>query len=90
MFWYGDDEVPVNQVLGNTLPVRAPLPKSAPSAAAPSDEGTAPWPSASAEAPAPSGDDGAGTWFIWTVFGIVVVAAVGGGFLYLRRRTQQV
>lgn len=28
VFWYGDDSVPVNQVLGNTLPVRAPLPKS--------------------------------------------------------------
>jgi hypothetical protein len=27
VFWYGDDSVPVNQVLGNTLPVRAPLPK---------------------------------------------------------------
>lgn len=28
VFWYGDDNVPVNQVLGNTLPVRAPLPKA--------------------------------------------------------------
>lgn len=27
VFWYGNDAVPVNQVLGNTLPVRAPLPK---------------------------------------------------------------
>ncbi|MGA4419582.1 DUF6152 family protein [Ralstonia nicotianae] len=27
VFWYGPDAVPVNQVLGNTLPVRAPLPK---------------------------------------------------------------
>ena len=27
VFWYGDDTVPVNQVLGNTLPVRAPLPQ---------------------------------------------------------------
>lgn len=27
VFWYGDDAVPVNQVLGNTLPVRAPLPQ---------------------------------------------------------------
>lgn len=26
VFWYGDDAAPVNQVLGNTLPVRAPLP----------------------------------------------------------------
>ncbi|NMK49176.1 DUF6152 family protein [Achromobacter sp. Bel] len=27
VFWYGPDAVPVNQVLGNTLPVRAPLPR---------------------------------------------------------------
>ena len=27
VFWYGDDNVPVNQVLGNTIPVRVPLPK---------------------------------------------------------------
>lgn len=26
VFWYGNDAVPVNQVLGNKLPVRAPLP----------------------------------------------------------------
>ncbi|WP_200919731.1 hypothetical protein [Rathayibacter sp. Leaf296] len=38
VFWYGDDAVPVNQVLGSTLPVRAPLPTAAgeaPDAAAP-------------------------------------------------------
>jgi hypothetical protein len=29
VFWYGDDAVPVNQVLGDTLPVRAPLPEGA-------------------------------------------------------------
>jgi hypothetical protein len=27
VFWYGQDAVAVNQVLGNTLPVRAPLPR---------------------------------------------------------------
>lgn len=27
VFWYGDTNVPVNQVLGNELPVRAPLPQ---------------------------------------------------------------
>lgn len=27
VFWYGHDAAPVNQVLGNTLPVRAPLPR---------------------------------------------------------------
>ncbi|WP_331288994.1 hypothetical protein [Methylorubrum populi] len=26
LFWYGDDDTPVNQVLGSKLPVRAPLP----------------------------------------------------------------
>lgn len=26
VFWYGDNATPVNQVLGNTLPERAPLP----------------------------------------------------------------
>ncbi|WP_262766352.1 DUF6152 family protein [Acinetobacter courvalinii] len=28
VFWYGEKAVPVNQVLGNTLPVRAPLPNA--------------------------------------------------------------
>jgi hypothetical protein len=27
VFWYGVEPVPVNQVLGDTLPVRAPLPR---------------------------------------------------------------
>lgn len=27
VFWYGQEAVPVNQVLGDTLPVRAPLPR---------------------------------------------------------------
>jgi hypothetical protein len=27
VFWYGQDALPVNQVLGNTLPVRAPVPR---------------------------------------------------------------
>jgi len=27
VFWYGQEAKPVNQVLGNTLPVRAPLPR---------------------------------------------------------------
>lgn len=99
VFWYGDDDVPVNQVLGNTLPVRAPLPEAA-SSAAPSDGATAPAPSATStaldplEAPADdpeatSGEDGAGTWVVWTVFGIVIAAGIVGGFVYLRRRAQQ-
>ncbi|MFG6444653.1 hypothetical protein ACFXQA_05210 [Microbacterium sp. P07] len=98
VFWYGENSVPVNQVLGNTLPVRAPLPNEA----APSGEATTPAPSTtstaadpletqapSADAQASSEDAGAGTWVVWTVFGAIVVAAVVVGFLYLRRRTRQ-
>ena len=32
---------------------------------------------------------GEGTWVVWTVFGIVIVTAVGGGVLYVRRRERQ-
>lgn len=105
VFWYGDDEVPVNQVLGSTLPVRAPLPE----AAAPTDQGTpapattstasdpletaAPSTDAgtdpSVDAQASSAENGAGAWGVWTVFGIVVVAAVVGGIFYVRRRARQ-
>ena len=98
-FWYGDDQVPVNQVLGNTLPVRAPLPDDAassdPTAPAPSATSTAldplevPAPSTGDDAGAASGEEGTGTLGVWSVFGAVVVAAVVGGVLYLRRRTPQ-
>ncbi|MGC5172745.1 hypothetical protein ACLQ2Q_19080 [Microbacterium sp. DT81.1] len=99
VFWYGDDDVPVNQVLGSTLPVRAPL-REAGSSTAPSVGGTAPTPSTTSTAPdplevpaadteAPSGEGGVGSWVVWTVFGIVVAAGVVGGFVYLRRRAQQ-
>jgi hypothetical protein len=103
VFWYGDDDVPVNQVLGNTLPVRAPLPGPAEASgevpapsttsmatdpleetAPPLEASTAP----SADAEGSSGQDGPEAWGVWTVFGIVVVAAVVGGFLYLRRVRQ--
>ena len=105
VFWYGDDEVPVNQVLGNTLPVRAPLPEAAAPTAAPSDGATAPAPATTSTAPDPldvpapstgdrvdaasSGEDAAGTAVVWTVFGIAVVGAGVGGVLYLRRRTRE-
>jgi len=100
VFWYGDDQVPVNQVLGNTLPAHAPLPD----AAASPDEARAPAPSSGSAVPAPSeaqasspatsaeassGEDGTGTWGVWTAFGLLVAAAVVGGLLYLRRRTLQ-
>ena len=106
VFWYGDDEVPVNQVLGNTLPVRAPLPETAPSAPAPSAVATTPAPGVTSTAPdpldipAPSADgnadtessadeDAGSTGTVWLVFGVIVAAAVIGGFLYLRRRTRR-
>lgn len=102
VFWYGDDAVPVNQVLGNTLPVRAPLPDPTATGGetpAPSTTSTALDPiedsESSAEArPSPItdagtsvGEDGSGG--VWAVFGVVVLAAVAGGFLYLRRRSQR-
>ncbi|WP_208545172.1 hypothetical protein [Rathayibacter sp. VKM Ac-2760] len=105
VFWYGDDAVPVNQVLGSTLPVRAPLPASAGSSAV----GTTPSPAttstaadpveespAAGEASPEAGDaEGASeegataTASVWAVVGIVVVAGIAGSVLYLRRRTRQ-
>lgn len=102
VFWYGDDAVPVNQVLGNTLPVRAPLPDpAAPPGEVPApsttstaldpieDSETEASPNPTADAAASAEDDGAGSGGVWAVFGIVVVAAVVGGSLYLRRRAQR-
>jgi len=99
VFWYGDDNVPVNQVLGSTLPVRAPLPEPAASTTT-SDGGTAPTPSTTSTAPDPlevsapdsdasSGEDGADAWVVWTVFGIVIAAGIAGGFVYLRSRARK-
>ncbi|WP_269936714.1 hypothetical protein [Arthrobacter sp. HY1533] len=96
VFWYGDDNVAVNQVLGNTLPVRAPLPGSDPSdedesasvSPAPDPLETKTPATDATTAPATAAEDG-GTWLVWTVFGIVIVAAVGGGVFYVRHRARQ-
>jgi len=91
-FWYGDDHAPVNQVIGNTLPVRAPLPGHATAGDEPVAEPSA------AEDPVemapPAGDadmasdTGSQTWVVWTVFGAVIVVAAAGGVYYVRRRTR--
>lgn len=92
-FWYGDDNAPVNQVIGNTLPVRAPLPgdteasvepAAAPSAAEDPVEMDPP-----AEDAGIADDSGSETWVVWAAFGAAVVMAVVGGVLYVRRRTRQ-
>ena len=96
VFWYGDDEVPVNQVLGNTLPVRAPLPggQDAPGETSPdpSTTSTAQDPletSASSDPQATSATKVASPWGVWAVFGAVFVVAVIGAFVYVRRRSRQ-
>ncbi|WP_200931003.1 MULTISPECIES: hypothetical protein [unclassified Rathayibacter] len=101
VFWYGDDDVPVNQVLGSTLPVRAPLPAAAaPSAGSSAEQTPAETAADPLETPSPTtgestsptagaeGDPGS-TAGVWTVFGFVVLAALAGGFLYLRRATRR-
>ncbi|MCJ1674601.1 MULTISPECIES: hypothetical protein [unclassified Rathayibacter] len=96
-FWYGDDDVPVNQVLGDMLPVRAPLPESsgAESTPAPASTSTAADPMEDAEespgsdAEAASGQNGVATTGVWVAFGAVVLGAAVGGLLYLRRRAGQ-
>lgn len=95
VFWYGDDEIAVNQVLGDTLPVRAPLPGAAEPSEAAAPPGTSETSTADdpLETPAPSADadtpeqDGGGSAVVWAVTGAVVVAGIVGGWLYLRRRT---
>ncbi len=99
-FWYGDDDVPVNQVLGSTLPAHPPLPGSDPSTPATVPTATAPDPlkttaprdesaTPAVDAQAPAEEQGTATWAVWSVFGLVVVTAVAGGLFYLRRRSRQ-
>ncbi|GGI83671.1 hypothetical protein [Pseudarthrobacter scleromae] len=92
-FWYGDDNAPVNQVIGNTLPVRAPLPGAAQASDEPADVPStvedpvemAP-PAQGANAAADSGSE---AWVVWAVFAAVVVAAAAGSVFYVRHRTRQ-
>ena len=82
-FWYGDDDAPVNQVIGNTLPVRAPLSGAAPAGDAAADARS------TAEDAVTADDSSSQAWAVWTVFGVVVFVAALGGVLYVRRRTRQ-
>ena len=100
VFWYGDDDVPVNQVLGSTLPVRAPLPDAATSTA-PSDDASAPAPSTTSTAldpldvPAADPESTAqattapGLGSSGRSSGSSSSQRVVGGFVYLRRRARQ-
>ncbi|WP_457973365.1 hypothetical protein [Arthrobacter sp. D1-17] len=92
-FWYGEDHAPVNQVIGNTLPVRAPLPGDTKAggqpAAAPSEAEDPLETDLPAEDASIANDSGSQTWVVWAVFAAVIVMAVVGGVLYVRRRTRQ-
>ncbi|BCW58624.1 hypothetical protein [Arthrobacter sp. StoSoilB20] len=91
-FWYGDDNAPVNQVIGNTLPVRAPLPGTAQASDAPTGVPSTVGDPTELTPPAQDADNssGPGTWVVWTVFAAVVVAAAMGSVFYIRRRTRHV
>lgn len=92
-FWYGDDNAPVNQVIGDTLPVRAPLPGAAEASDAPVDVPSTVEDPVEMDPPAEGADiaddSGSETWVVWAVFGAVVVVAVVGSVFYVRRRTRQ-
>ncbi|WP_216366532.1 DUF6152 family protein [Geobacillus sp. BMUD] len=88
VFWYGDDNTPVNQVLGNRLPVRAPLPgSSTDSGDSPTDSGDTPI--MGTDVLELSENDKSGDWVVWTVFGVIALAIGVGGFFYLRRSNQR-
>lgn len=93
-FWYGEDNAPVNQVIGNTLPVRAPLPGEAGSGDESTDvpptveDPTEIEPPAEAtEATETVEDSGTQPWTVWAVFGAVAAVIIAGGILYVRGRT---
>lgn len=91
-FWYGDDNAPVNQVIGNTLPVRAPLPGEAeadqPAEVSPTIEDPVEMDRPVADA-STDAETSSAAWMVWAGFGVVVIVAVVGGTLYVRRRTRQ-
>lgn len=87
VFWYGDAEVPVNQVLGRTLPVRGPLPGTTDPSGGQSGSPRAQDPLEETENAA--GEASSATWVAWTVFGVLVIVGVGGGLLYFRRRASK-
>jgi len=97
VFWWGDEQVPVNQVLGSTLPAHPPLPQSAETASPnPSASGASETPRSSVEpstdetmAAEESDQSDSRTWVVWTAFGVIVVIAAAGGALYLRHRTRR-
>jgi hypothetical protein len=91
-FWYGDDNAPVNQVIGNTLPVRAPLPGTAQASDAPTGVPSTVEDPTELTSPAQGAGNadnssGPGTWVVWAAFGSVVIVAVAAGTFYVRRRT---
>lgn len=92
-FWYGDDNAPVNQVIGNTLPVRAPLQgeanPSGGSAEVPSTVGDPVEMGRPAEDSAAADAGGSGSWIVWAGFGAVVIVMAAVGVFYVRRRTHQ-
>ncbi|AQP46451.1 hypothetical protein BW730_01650 [Tessaracoccus aquimaris] len=96
-FWYGDGSSPVNQVIGNTLPVRAPLPgeestggeTEVPSTIEDPTEMENPEQEAVADESQSASDSGSSAWVVWAVFGAVAVVIVAGGVFYVRRRTRQ-
>ena len=92
-FWYGDDQAPVNQVIGDTLPVRAPLPGGTQAGDEPADAPSAVEDPVEMDPPAEDAgsiDESAlETQVVWVVFGAAVVIAVVGGVFYMRSRTRQ-
>jgi hypothetical protein len=83
----------INQVIGNTLPVRAPLPGDAQAGDEPADAPSAAEDPVEMDSPAEDADivddSGSDTRVVWAVFGAAVVVAVVGGVFYVRRRTRQ-